>query len=100
MVNAIIRPIITEKSMIQATKGWYTFVVDIDCDKKRIAADVANLYKVKVLDVRTLTIHGKTRRIGRRMKTIQRENWKKAVVKLQEGQTIEAFNITSETPKK
>jgi len=85
----------TEKSLDLAAKGWYTFKVDIDAPKKQIASAISRLYNVTVKQVRTILLHGKVRRVGRKMLTVTRPNWKKALVQLSPGQTIEAFTTTS-----
>lgn len=87
------RPIITEKSLTLAGRGWYTFEVVLGANKRSIASNIAKFYKVKVVEVKT-TIHiGKTRRVGRRQTQVSQENWKKAYVRLAEGQKIDAFEV-------
>ena len=91
-MNSVVRPVITEKTLTLASRGWYTFAVNLEAGKHAIASDVAKYYKVKVEDVRTMIVHGKMRRVGKRMKSIQKTDWKKALVKLAKGQTIDAYN--------
>ena len=100
-MNTIIkRPVITEKSLMRAGRGWYTFAVDIDSSKPEIARAVNEAYNVTVTNVRTQTMHGKSRRVGKKMKTIQKSDWKKALVQLKEGQSIPAFEVAPEEGKK
>ena len=88
--EVIIRPVMTEKSTDQLDKhNAYTFVVDVDANKLEIARAVETLFKVKVKDVRTMNYRGKERRVGRH--TGRRAAWKKAIVTLREGDTIEIF---------
>jgi large subunit ribosomal protein L23 len=86
----IVRPLITEKSTDQLDRQHaYTFVVDRDANKIEISHAVETLFKVKVKDVRTMQYRGKERRVGRHVG--HRAAWKKAVVTLREGDTIEIF---------
>ncbi len=94
------RPVITEKSLTQATRGWYTFAVGSDASKEAIAKAVAAFYKVTVEDVRTISMHGKVRRVGRTGKTMKKTDWKKAMVKLAKGQKIDAFEVAPVTEEK
>ena len=88
--NVIIRPLVTEKSTHQQnTRNTYAFQVHPDASKPQIKAAVEHLYSVKVADVRTMNRKGKARRnkIGYTM----RSDWKRALVKLDEGSRIELF---------
>lgn len=84
------RPIVTEKSTDQKeAQNVIAFEVDRRATKPEIRAAVEKLFKVKVADVRTLTLAGKRVRVGRNPG--KRSNWKKAFVQLAEGNTIEFF---------
>lgn len=96
-MDTIVRPIITEKSLREASRGWYTFEVDAVADKARIARDLEELYNVKVVSVRTSIVAGKAHRVGRRGKTALRPDWKKAVVRLAAGQKLDVFEIGGTT---
>jgi large subunit ribosomal protein L23 len=88
--QVIVRPLITEKSTDQLDRQHaYTFVVDRNANKIEICQAVETLFKVKVKDVRTMQYRGKERRVGRHVG--RRAAWKKAVVTLREGDTIEIF---------
>jgi large subunit ribosomal protein L23 len=87
------KPLITEKSLNRAAKGWYTFAVDISAAKQAIASHVAKLYGVTVVSVRTMRMPGKTHRVGRKLRTAVSPDWKKAIVHVAPGQTIEAFAV-------
>lgn len=93
------RPILTEKSLAEAGRGWYTFEVDQAADKKKIAREIGIRYSVTVRSVRTMRVHGKTRRTGKRMVPRTRPDWKKAIVRLKDGQTIDAFSVTETSAK-
>lgn len=99
MNTSILRPIITEKSLLLARDGWFTFRVITAATKKRIATDVASEFKVDVIDVRTTKVNGKSRRTGRKMIYVKKSNWKKAYVFLKKGQTIDLFTTTNEEAK-
>jgi large subunit ribosomal protein L23 len=88
--QVIVRPLVTEKSTDQLERnGAYTFVVDKDANKIEIAKAVESLFNVKVRDVRTMRYAGKERRVGKHIG--RRASWKKAVVTLRAGDTIEIF---------
>jgi len=98
--SIIIRPYITEKTMNLAMRGWYTFVVAVSANKAVIAGSIKSMYNVTPIDVRTSIMSGKTKKAGRRGLTKTAANWKKAIVKLKAGQTIDAFQIGEQQPEK
>ena len=76
--DIIIAPVITEKSNDQINLGKYTFKVNKKATKVEIAKAVEKLFEVKVLNVNTITVKGKEKRVGRSVgKT---SDWKKAIV--------------------
>jgi large subunit ribosomal protein L23 len=84
----ILRPVISEKTVHQQSKlNQYTFVVNPDANKVQIAEAVESLFKVKVDRVNTINGRGKARRMRAAAGT--ESAWKKAIVKLAEGQKIE-----------
>ena len=86
----IIRPCVTEKNTFLTEKyNQYVFEVAMSANKFVIEEAIEKIFKVKVKMVRTLTIRGKVKRLGRSMG--KRPNWKKAVVTLMPGQKIELF---------
>lgn len=89
----IIRPIMTEKSLTLAARGWYTFMADALARKEQIASEIHDIYKVDVVDVRTMIMHGKTRRVGKKAKPTKKQDWKKTMVRLKPGQKISIFEI-------
>ena len=95
MHNIIKRPIITEKSMKDAAKGWYTFGVSELASKPQIAQSVHDMFGVTVLSVRTMRMVGKARRAGKSMRPFRKPDWKKALVQVQKGQTIDAFTLST-----
>ena len=95
---ATMRPLITEKSMMLAQKGWYSFIVTAFRRKEDIAKEIGKLYDVKVTDIRTVRMSGKMHRAGRRSVMVQKPDWKKAVVRLAKGQKIALFDIGEQAP--
>ena len=88
--QTVVRPIVTEQSSVAyQERGEYTFEVHPDATKTTIRQAIEQLFGVKVTGVWTAQMRGKTRRVGR--STGKRANWKKAIVKLREGDTIEIF---------
>ena len=88
--QVIVKPVITEKSTDQLDRNHaYTFVVDKAANKYEIAQAVQTLFNVKVESVRTMMYRGKERRVGRHVG--HRAAWKKAVVTLRDGDSIEIF---------
>ena len=73
----MIRPLITEKTMVLAQRGWYTFAVKKLSRKEAIAKEVQALYSVTVKDIRTIKKVGKNRRVGRRGIAVKQSDWKK-----------------------
>jgi large subunit ribosomal protein L23 len=88
--EVIVRPVVTEKSTDLLDRyGQYTFVVARDSNKLEIAKAVETLFNVSVKNVRTMQYRGKERRVGKHVG--RRASWKKAVVTLREGDSIEIF---------
>jgi large subunit ribosomal protein L23 len=84
----IMRPVVTEKSSAaQQDRGEYTFRVHPKASKPAIRAAIEELFGVTVTGVWTSTQRGKPRQVGGYFGV--RPNWKKAIVKLKEGDTIE-----------
>ena len=83
------RPIITEKGTLMAEHNQYAFEVAMDANKMMVKEAVEKRFGVNVLRVNVMRMPGKTRRFGRRVSTTP--SWKKAIVTLAPGQTIEVF---------
>ncbi len=89
------RPIVlTEKSNRLREQNTVVFEVARDANKIQIREAVEKLFNVKVADVNTLVMRGKDRRMGRGYAKLQ--NWKKAMVTLKEGSSIDFFAETTE----
>jgi len=91
MYHSIIRrPVITEKNTIlRSDENKYVFEVVKKATKKELKTAIETLFKVNVTKINTLIVKGKKKRMGRNVG--YRSDWKKAIVTLQEGQSIERF---------
>ena len=89
--QVILRPIISERSYDLINASRYTFEVAKQANKIEIRQAVEEIFKVKVLKVNTMNVTGKPKRV-RFAKGVSR-SWKKAIVTLAEGETIEAFGV-------
>ncbi len=83
------RPLITEKSTVLQAQGKYAFEVARGASKPQIKQAVEKAFKVEVTAVNMMTVHGKRRSLGRRQ--LPAHPWKKAIVTLKPGATIELF---------
>ena len=89
--DILIRPRITERTTDLMAEGKYVFIVDKRANKIQIADAVEEVFKVKVEKVNTVNVKGKTKRMGRTEG--KRADYKKAIVKLAPGETIEFFTV-------
>jgi len=87
--DIILRPLVSEKSMIEMQAGKYTFIVRLDATKTQVRQAIEQIFGVKVAKVNTFRVTGKMRRMGRFVG--RRPSFKKAVVTLEPGQTIKFF---------
>ncbi len=88
--NIVIAPIITEKSGIQMNaNNTYTFKVSMNANKIEIKKAIEHIFSVKVLNVNTIRMMGKPKRLGRY--DGKRPDWKKAIVTLRAGDKIADF---------
>jgi len=87
--QVIKRPLVTEKTTLAKEANKYHFEVDRRANKIEIGQAVEKLFKVKVLNVRTMNIAGKKKRVGRVLG--RKRDWKKAIVTLAPGSSIEIF---------
>ncbi len=83
------RPLITEKSTVIQAEGKYAFEVAREANKTQIKEAVEKTFNVHVTAVNVITVHGKSKRMGRRL--LPPKPWKKAIVTLKEGDKIELF---------
>ena len=87
MYQVIVSPLVTEKATRLNELSQVTFRVALDATKPEIKAAVERLFSVTVEGVNTVVMKGKTKRF--RGREGRRVDWKKAIVKLQAGQTID-----------
>lgn len=86
--------IVTEKSVKLQERNQYTFQVALTATKIDVRRAVEQLFKVKVVAVNTLRMPGKPRMIRRRggaPRLVEAREWKKAIVTLAEGESIDAL---------
>ena len=87
MYQTILSPLVTEKATALSEQNQFVFRVSLEATKPEIKASVEALFGVKVLDVNTLVVKGKTKRW--RGRPGRRNDVKKAIVTLAEGQSID-----------
>ena len=80
-------PLVTEKSRMEQENGKYTFLVSPKATKTEIKDAIEKIFKVKVVEISTLNVKPKEKRVGRYTGLTNRS--KKAIVKLADGMTIE-----------
>lgn len=78
--DIILAPVVTEKSSTEIQDGKYTFKVNKKATKIDVKRAVEKLFNVKVLNVNTMTVKGKEKRVG--ANTGRRPDWKKAIVSI------------------
>ena len=83
----VVQPIVTEKSTMASEHNQVLFKVPLSASKPKIKAAIESLFDVKVRAVNTLRVKGKTKRF--RTTVAKRSDWKKAIVTLEEGYTID-----------
>ena len=87
--EVLLAPVVSEKSYSLITDRKYTFKVHKDAHKTQVRQAVEEMFDVKVENVNILKVQAKPKRRGLTKGT--RPGWKKAIVQLREGQTIEIF---------
>ncbi len=90
MYQVVIKPLVTEKGTMMLSEGnWVTFRVHPDANKIDVREAIQKIFSVSVLQVNTQIVRGKRKRFGKTMG--QSKAWKKAMVRLKEGDKIEIF---------
>ena len=87
--DIIVAPVISEKSYSVLDQNWYTFLVRPDANKTQIKIAIQQIFNVRVLTVNTANREGKRKRT--KTGWGQRKATKRAMVKLADGDRIEAF---------
>ena len=88
VLKVLLGPIVSEKTTMASARNQYIFKVRTDSNKREIKAAVESMFGVKVEAVTTSNVKGKKKIF--KGKVGQRINWKKAVIKVSEGQMIDA----------
>jgi len=90
--DVIKKPLVTEKTTLEKdAKNIISFAVNSEANKIEIKEAVEKFFKVEVVNVNTINVAGKNKRVGRRIG--KRSNWKKAYVTLKEGSTVDFFEV-------
>ena len=87
----VIAPVITEKRRPGEGNNTYTFKVSINANKIEIKKAIEHIFSVKVLNVNTIRMIGKPKRLGKY--SGKRPDWKKAIVTLRSGDKIADFEV-------
>ena len=87
--EVLLAPVVSEKSYSLITDRKYTFKVHKDAHKTQVRQAVEQLFGVDVVNVNILKVQAKPKRRG--LSIGKRPGWKKAVVQLREGESIEIF---------
>ena len=87
ILKTLLAQIVSEKTTMAQMDNKYTFKVRIDSTKREVVAAIESLFGVNVLNVNTSIVKGKTKMT--RGKKGKRSDWKKAVIKVSEGQMID-----------
>lgn len=89
MSQLIKRPLLTEKNNILASQNVYVFEVARQADKPMIKEHIEKYFDVKVQSIRTAICRGRARRVQRNVSRVK--YWKKAIVRLVDGEKIDLF---------
>ncbi len=90
--EVIKKPLVTEKTTLEKdAKNIIAFEIDKNANKIEVKEAVEAIFKVEVLDVNTINIAGKKKRVGKNIG--KRSNWKKAYVTLKEGSKVDFFEV-------
>ncbi|HUB71302.1 MAG TPA: 50S ribosomal protein L23 [Acidimicrobiales bacterium] len=92
--DAVVRPIVSEKSYALSERGVYLFIVPKETNKVEIRRSVEKIFNVKVVSVNTLNRPGKRKRNRKKATFGQRPGTKRAFVTLAEGQSIPLFETS------
>ena len=85
--KVVFGPHVTEKAVSGSESNIHTFKVAVDATKREVKKAVESLFEVKVEAVRTVKVKGKSKNFGKRQGA--RKDWKKAYVRLAEGQSLD-----------
>lgn len=88
--DVLIKPLVTEKTSTLMAENKYTFKVEKAANKIEIKHAVESIFKVDVVDVKTMNMPGKLKRQGKT--SGMTSEWKKAIVTVKEGQRLPLFD--------
>lgn len=89
--QVLLKPIITEKSLQDASKGVYTFMVAKFADKRLIKHLLEDQFSIHIQTITTMNVKGKKRQIGKKRTKVSKPDWKKAKVQVKAGEKIGLF---------
>lgn len=89
LLRVLKQPVISEKSFAMAEGSKYVFMVNPSATKTEVAQAVEKAFKVHVVSVNTIIVKGKVKRFGKIFG--KRKDYKKAIVTIKSGETIEDF---------
>lgn len=92
LYDVIVRPLVTEKTNRQIEQGHYVFEVALNANKPQIKQAIETIFDKKVVKVNTMVMPAKRGQRGRRV-YYRTSEWKKAIVTLAPGETLEIFNV-------
>lgn len=95
----MLTPLITEKSMKDASTGKFTFKFPVSARKEEIKKIIQDKFSVTVVHVSTTIVKGRTQRVGLRRNEVKKSPFKKAVVELKKGEKIGLFELGGEEKK-
>lgn len=87
LYHVVYGPHVTEKAVMAGDSNIHAFKVAVGATKRDVKRAVEMLFEVKVDEVRTVNVKGKTKSFGKRQG--RRKDWKKAYVRLAEGQSLD-----------
>lgn len=93
MNQGMVRPVISEKSMLDASNGKFTFVYGLSARKEHIKKEIEHAFSVHVMSLATSVMKGGRKRVGKRKEEVNISPWKKATVTLAKGEKISLFDI-------
>ena len=85
--DSILSPVVTEKATILSEKNKVVFKVNMNADKKSIKKNIEKIFKVNVTKINTITMKAKRKIV--RGKSVKKKGFKKAIITLQKGQSID-----------
>ena len=85
--DSILSPVVTEKATILSEKNKVVFKVNMNADKKSIKKNIEKIFKVNVTKINTITMKAKRKIV--RGKSVKKKAFKKAIITLQKGQSID-----------